>query len=79
MTDPHDAELRRALAVVSDLDRGEHPLAWSELPPPPRLSRDETDQALHWSGLRARAAASDVLARVQLAAHDVGTFLRECR
>lgn len=79
MTDTRDAELRRALAVVCDTDRGEDPLAWSELPPPPRISRDAIDQALRWSTLRARAAAGDVLARVQLAAHDVGAFLREVR
>lgn len=34
-TDPRDAELRDALAVVCDTDRGENPFAWTDPPAAP--------------------------------------------
>ncbi|MFE7928349.1 hypothetical protein ACFU6S_06345 [Streptomyces sp. NPDC057456] len=75
--DSRDARLGQALAVVVDLDRGESPFGWSELPPPPRITRAEIDNALRWDGLRRRAAAGDLWARLQLAVHDVSTLAEE--
>ncbi|XVV35027.1 hypothetical protein ACQPXT_13665 [Streptomyces sp. CA-100214] len=31
MTDPREQQLRQALAVVVDTDRGENPFGWSDL------------------------------------------------
>ncbi|MGJ3559473.1 hypothetical protein ACR6C2_15010 [Streptomyces sp. INA 01156] len=44
VTDDRDAELRQILAVIVDLDRGEDPLAWSELLP--RRSRCTAKESL---------------------------------
>ncbi|MFJ4627115.1 hypothetical protein [Streptomyces sp. NPDC088847] len=68
--DTRDAELRQALGIVVDLDRGEDPFCWSELPPPPRIARAEIDDALRWDDLRRRASGGDLYARVQLALHE---------
>ncbi|MFB7574649.1 hypothetical protein [Streptomyces sp. NPDC056165] len=43
MTDARDTELAQVLGVVVDTDRGEDPLAWSELPPPAPLRPAETE------------------------------------
>jgi hypothetical protein len=41
MTDPREQQLRQALAVVVDTDRGENPFGWSDLPAPAPAGTEE--------------------------------------
>jgi hypothetical protein len=66
--EPHrDAELRQLLAVTADTDRDESPFGWSDIPPPPHITRDDIDAALLWDNLRRRAAAGSLHALTELA------------
>lgn len=62
-----DAALWQLLAVTADSDRAESPFGWSDMPPLPRITRDEIDAALSWDTLRRRAAAGSLHALAQLA------------